>query len=1472
MKKNKFQNKVSLLMREGYPQKQALAIAFSYKRKNKLATGGRLYPDVPGSGEVGVKDDKIEQYYDQGTPLHEIFYLSDDARNGSEFFYNKSANALMDVINQHRWANFQGEWTDYPEGMHPPVFRFDNPDVQAEMKKRGFTKEYINSWQPQNYPKQNGGNFYPDEPPAMVQDATYMEQMMPLNESYVKPPRLLDQYPIFPEETMTQGSNTFADRAIDAFRTKVPESWRMVMPGVSDAEDVAYFTNAWSEKGHPGHKALSAMFLGIPFVGSGVVKKFAKKGAKDALKVGERSAEDLARSFEPQMLEEVPEFDWNSYNFEHPISADVSSSPYPQNVQRGLSPETLNQPVTNQADELAPPVSRPPQVGEPTSSLYDEVDFGAELSNDQLASLNRITREPRTVDELGNMTVEQRRSSLGITDNGNYSNALIEAGRQQRADPSALTVDQIELLNTPEGRYVSSQIQGGVSPGSYRLQRELGDYIRRAEDLDQVSAIGDVTEEGLRGMTRAERISALNTISSDFETRLERYIHYPDRMADDPVIKKYLLTPEGKRAQKLMKAKDLKSVDVSSNIEYFGKYLGQSEKALRNQREPLQRLFGDIAEGNMDDVYRSLRRIMADMSYSSGWVTNIYRDILHAEGIVPITSSRDDVYQGLKKVFENPEKATNKKAIDKLRQVSNGDYSSVNEDILAGANRKADLDIDFRRSNRVEHGPINDLEKVFSDNKLGHWKLKGVHDETIEFSLTKPDVDADYINMNATTPHASIDGTLRRNAEGGYDISIGTFSVQKWDDDIYTRTAKGKLAMDKKVTDNNVKILNELIDGAPPKSTLHVSSLSTDSMPLVFAMLARKGKPGKFTFNFKPGGVDMQTGLNEMGYFSAVSEASGMDLFAEVPQYKPELFNPDKLMSDVNRIIDTYKRVNADDIPNASWTPEFENQLDVLKNQIKDGVPPEQRIQFSRNDILSGIQFPRMDVKKVFPVLLGAGYIGSKTMNMNGQAPEPTQEFALGGEAFGANDYYTMEDLYKQYGKGGAALSGAASGAMTGMALGPWGAAAGAVIGGISGFLGAENEPEPYFAPISKEKQIYQGLRAMGGKFKRHDYEGLPHEMGGIKMPGPGVEVENNETRFNNTILSDRIKLTRDMYNKYKGLVPGLTKKDIGRSIADIGKSKDDNRFKEREGDLWNDEAREVFNMPIQMMSQELAGDLEGTGSPAMGPYKRYAPGGMWSSVMDQFKGDPLGTAPIAANLIGAGITALTPTEKVPYHPARFTPTKITPISTRTGENAIRRAGQNFRAAYKRQNPRKYMTNAQGFFATEAEQIGDLQENIAASNAQMTSQASMRDAYSRNNLNQYNSTLATSVDEMNAQNRAAKANALSAQFGKFSEGLSQRASDIKRMDYQDKHNQELMDFYREIYGINSPEAPMASENIYEGDMPIEPWMTEPFAGNDPNIPVEPWMTKPFTTRANGGLMTMKNYSSYCGGGKFKRRK
>lgn len=56
------------------------------------------------------------------------------------------------------------------------------------------------------------------------------------------------------------------------FKYAVPESWRTVLPGFSDIEDVAFFQEAFSEGGTNADKAISLLGLALPVVGTRALK------------------------------------------------------------------------------------------------------------------------------------------------------------------------------------------------------------------------------------------------------------------------------------------------------------------------------------------------------------------------------------------------------------------------------------------------------------------------------------------------------------------------------------------------------------------------------------------------------------------------------------------------------------------------------------------------------------------------------------------------------------------------------------------------------------------------------------------------------------------------------------------------------------------------------------------------------------------------------------------------------------------------------------------------------------------------------------------------------------------------------------------------------------------------------------------------------------------------------------------------
>lgn len=104
-------------------------------KKNTLSTG------------VGLEDNRVKEGYALGTPLKDIINIPKNSTKQAQLM---SSQSTMNAMNRLRWANFQGNVTEYPEGKNVPVFRY-TPGIMAEMKKKGISKEYIESWQPDNY-------------------------------------------------------------------------------------------------------------------------------------------------------------------------------------------------------------------------------------------------------------------------------------------------------------------------------------------------------------------------------------------------------------------------------------------------------------------------------------------------------------------------------------------------------------------------------------------------------------------------------------------------------------------------------------------------------------------------------------------------------------------------------------------------------------------------------------------------------------------------------------------------------------------------------------------------------------------------------------------------------------------------------------------------------------------------------------------------------------------------------------------------------------------------------------------------------------------------------------------------------------------------------------------------------------------------------------------------------------------------
>ena len=96
---------------------------------------------------------------------------------------------------------------------------------------------------------------------------------------------------------------------------------------------------------------------------------------------------------------------------------------------------------------------------------------------------------------------------------------------------------------------------------------------------------------------------------------------------------------------------------------------------------------------------------------------------------------------------------------------------------------------------------------------------------------------------------------------------------------------------------------------------------------------------------------------------------------------------------------------------------------------------------------------------------------------------------------------------------GGAMLTGASSGAMAGMALGPWGAAAGAVVGGTVGaaktYLDKEGEKDARLADFEKSERIFEGISAWQTKLRE-----LSEQMNTEEIKTILANLKNTEQTF----------------------------------------------------------------------------------------------------------------------------------------------------------------------------------------------------------------------------------------------------------------------------------------------------------------------------------------------------------------------
>jgi len=187
---------------------------------------------------------------------------------------------------------------------------------------------------------------------------------------------------------------------------------------------------------------------------------------------------------------------------------------------------------------------------------------------------------------------------------------------------------------------------------------------------------------------------------------------------------------------------------------------------------------------------------------------------------------------------------------------------------------------------------------------------------------------------------------------------------------------------------------------------------------------------------------------------------------------------------------------------------------------------------------------------------------GGATMGMN-----PLQS-GLGQFGAAAGDFIKTEDMRDgELSKGGALGSGALKGASMGMALGPWGAAAGAVIGGAVGLMNRHDinkqmEAEAEAKRLAEEQQTFmleQQEKAANDAILAN------YPVKGVAQPRFAMGGDTDPKKKKNTIFD--VPYNARKVAMHKDVLPGIKKLNEEELTMLIDKSIEmDNLFKGKEG------------------------------------------------------------------------------------------------------------------------------------------------------------------------------------------------------------------------------------------------------------------------------------------------------------------
>lgn len=474
------------------------------------------------------------------------------------------------------------------------------------------------------------------------------------------------------------------------------------------------------------------------------------------------------------------------------------------------------------------------------------------------------------------------------------------------------------------------------------------------------------------------------------------------------------------------------------------------------------------------------------------------------------------------------------------------------------------------------------------------------------------------------------------------------------------------------------------------------------------------------------------------------------------------------------------------------------------------------------------------------------GMYGRQTVESEGEAAmrplekgESYQKLQEGGNKSGGGGNQSSGAIYGMAGQMGSSIfdqlatqydeettqnigmdvaSGVASGAAMGSAISPGiGTAAGALVGGITSYIGAQNEKEKaqemeekrqYLQNLKqfKQKQAnrstvdYQPVFEKGGKMLE-EFKGPKHENGGIDINV--AEVEGGETEFDpmDYIFSDTLK-----------------DPDSKKTFAEVSK-KIKNKYGDRDNRFVNEAKRRELKDLMQKQEKKKSKSSKNKEKKQEGGFLQGKSTGLdilsltpSALTVGMTLGDVL-SEPVDPELPRMEGQAYDP-QFIDYRP-RFREIEKT-FDAKSG--ALTRGAR---------TPGQFMAGQIQSATQEARAKSDAMQKIQEANRQQRARAEYMNYQQRlQNMQQ-----ATQEEKLAMQAESQRRNAIRQGISALGTQAGQIASDIRKQRAQKKSREQYMDILRSMY----PDVETTDEGIQmdlqspyqQGEMSIDQWLEEP---------------------------------------------